>query len=94
MDGDILFLLRDTKEVTNAYGGGRSKWEKDGLEDMTNQHGVAKQSTRQEFSIFELSKTSTSVENTGMMRIEQGTSISTSLFLKELSTQNLIMKDW
>lgn len=43
MDGDILFLLRDTKEVTNAHGGGRAKWEKDGPADMTNQHGVVKQ---------------------------------------------------
>lgn len=51
------------------------------------------ESTREGFSRFELSKTSTAVENTGMVRIKQATGIGTSLFLEELSTQNLIMKD-
>lgn len=60
---------------------------------MTNQHGVMKQRTREGFSRYELSKMSTAMENTGMMRIKQATGIGTSLFFEELSTQNFIMKD-
>lgn len=51
------------------------------------------ESTRKGFSRFELSKKSTAVENIGMVRIKQATGIGTTLLLKELSSQNLIMKD-
>lgn len=51
------------------------------------------ESTKEGFSRFELSKKSTTVENIGMVSVKQATGIGTSLLLKELSTQKLIMKD-